>query len=303
MKNHFVQKCLLAVAGLALSSTSFAAGLPKLAAHPQPDVNAALRQQKQDFLKTLSPTPDATTVCSFTFTSGANNNSLEYCVTANGNVSEFQTPIGHTLVSAEDRAEGYGICDVTNGDPQGNGRVAYIDFAEFGDSGNWNPPVVLSHNGTTVKIARTTIDGIWTLTQTFTQEASTASVKIGMTLKNNTAIQREAFLVRYADVDADGFFQNNFDGTFSNAFGWNSISSEAASPVGLLLQNLGTLDPTQIGSEGFAQDTFLPPPACNPGANFVPAPLVGIDGSVVLIYDMHVPQKKSLSVTLGYKGL
>jgi hypothetical protein len=301
MKNTFGNRCLLAVAGLALSSLSLAVGLPKLAAHSQPDINAALRQRKQDVLKTLSPTPNATTACSFTFSSGSNNNSLEYCVTANGNIAEFQSPIGHTLVSAEDRSEGYAICDVTNGDPQGNGRVAYSDFALFGDSGNWNPAVVLSQSGTSVKIARTTLDGVWTLTQTFTQQASTASVKIGMTLKNNTPVPREAFLMRWADVDADGFFQNNFDGTTSNAFGWNSISSQAAAPVGLLLENIGTLN--GFGSEGFAQNTFAPPQPCNPGANFVPAPLLSLDGSVVLSYDMRVPQKGAQSVTLGYKGL
>jgi hypothetical protein len=65
----------------------------------------------------------------------------------------------------------------------------------------------------------------------------------------------------------------------------------------MVLENIGTLN--GIGSEGFAQNTFLPPFPCNPSATFVPAPLVSVDGSVVLPYGMFVPQKGPL----GYKGL
>jgi hypothetical protein len=85
-------------------------------------------------------------------------------------------------VSTLDRSEGYAICDVSNSDPQGNGRVAYSDFAATGATANWNPPVVLSHNATSVKIARTTSDGIWTLTQTITQMAKTASGSKSVTM-------------------------------------------------------------------------------------------------------------------------
>jgi len=283
---------------LALSCLSLASNLPKPVANSNPHPNeAALRQEKLNALSGVQPSPAATTDCSFTFTSGINNNTLEYCVTTNGNIAELQTPIGHPLVSVEDRSEGYAICDVSNN----NSRVAYSDFADFGDTGNWNSPVIVSHSATSVKIARTTSDGIWTLTQTITQMAPTASVKILMALKNNTAVSREAFLVRWADVDADDFLDNNFDGTFSSAFGWNSISSESAGPVGLLLQNLGTLQ--GIGSEAFGQNTFLPPNPCNPGLNFVTAPLLDTDGSLVLLYDITVPKNSSKSVTMTYKGL
>jgi len=301
MKKFLVTRFLLIVVGFSFSSFGLANDVQKQADVPQPDLNATLRQQKLAFLKTLARTPDATTDCSFTFSSGSNNNSLEYCVTANGNISEFQMPIGHPLISVQDRAEGYAICDVTNGDPQGNGRVAYSDFAFFGDSANWNPPTVLSRNATSVKIARTTSDGIWTLTQTFTQQTSPAAVKIGMVLKNNTAAAREAFLLRWADVDADGIVQNNFDGTAGAAFGWNSITSGAAAPVGLLLENTGTLN--GFGSEGFIQNSFVPPNPCNPGLNIAPSTVLSTDGSVVLLYDIRLTSRGSKSVTLTYKGL
>ena len=301
MSLSFARKCFVAIATLALSAAGLAQGLPKSATNSRAEANAAVRQQKLDFLKTLSPSPDATTTCSFTFTSGTNNNSLEYCVTINGNISEFQMPIGHPLVSTEDRSEGYAICDVTNGDAQGHGRVAYSDFATFGDSGNWGSPTVVSHSATSVKIARTSSDGVWTLTQTFTQQASPAAVKVTMALKNNTPVKREAFLMRWADVDADGSPLNNFDGTLSNAFAWNSITSAAAAPVGLLLENIGTL--VGFGSEGFAQTTFLPPDPCNPGANFAASTVLNTDASYVLLYDIVLPSKGSKSVTLAYKGL
>src|SRR5215469_3356889 len=281
---------------LALSFFSFAGTPPQRANDSEPDANTLLRQQKLDVVNALLRSPQATTDCSFTFTSGLNNNTLEYCVTSNGNIAELQTPIRHPLISVDDRSEGYAICDVS-----GSSRVAYSDFALFGDSGNWLPPTTVSQNATSVKIARTTSDGVWTLTQTITQIATNASVRIVMALRNNTVVPREAFLMRYADVDADAFLQNNFDGTTGSAFAWNSISSEAAAPVGLLLQNIGTLN--GIGSEGFAQNTFFPPNPCNPGAHFAPTTLLSTDGSLVLLYDMVVPRGGAQSVTLTYKGL
>jgi len=297
-----VKKLKVVTIALALCSMSFAASLPKRPVNSQPEKEAAARQQKQDALQAAVLSPLATTNCAFTFVGGTNNNSMDFCVTVNGNIAELSAPGGHPLVSVLDRSEGYAICDVTNGDPQGNGRVAYSDFAAFGDTGNWNSPVVSQSASGAVKVVRITSDGIWTLTQTITSLAPSPALKIVMGLKNNTAVTREAFLVRWADVDADDFVLNNFDGTFSNAIGWNSISSQSATPVGLLLENLGTL-PFGTGSEAFGQNTFAPPNPCNPGLNFVASPILSTDGSVVLLYDLHVDKKQTFTVTLGYKGL
>jgi hypothetical protein len=292
-----MKKLVVIFAVLALSSFSLAGNPPNDAAKARTAANALSHQQKRETLTSRSLiTPNGVTDCSFTFTSGVNNNTLEFCVTDHGNIAELQTPIGHPLVSVEDRSEGYAICDVS-----GPSRVAYSDFGFFVETGNWNNPVVLSQTTTSVKIARTTSDGIWTLTQTISQVASNASVKIVMALKNNTAVPREAFLVRYADVDVDDFLDNNFDGTTSSAFAWNPISSDSAAPVGLLLQNIGTL--RGIGTEGFGQNTFEPPDPCNPGATFPPSTLLSTDGSLVLLYDMHVPKQGSQSVMMNYKGL
>lgn len=171
--------------------------------------------------------PFATSACSFNFTSGASDSFLKYCVTANGNITQLETPQGHEHIAVEAAGEGYGICDLIP-------FVSYVDYADFGDSGNWGPSSVINQSGKSVKIARTTSDGIWTLTQTISQVAGTSpSVKATMTLKNNSDQLRTVFLVRYADVDADGAVQNSLDGTAKSAFGWNSNAS--SKPFGLIL--------------------------------------------------------------------
>jgi hypothetical protein len=89
-----------------------------------------------------------------------------------GNILGLESPQGHFMVP--DDREGYGICD------EGTGK-AYFDYGSLGDNGNWLPPVLLSNKGKTVKIARTTSDGVWTLTQTFTQvTGNTPMAKVTM---------------------------------------------------------------------------------------------------------------------------
>jgi len=124
--------------------------------------------------------------------------------------------------------EGYGVCDNT-------GAVAYFDYADYGDSGNWGAPTLVSRLLLSVKIARTTSDGVWTLTQTITPMAGTQSVRVIMALKNNTAVPRSFFLMRFADVDVSGTASNNFDATANSAFGWNSAFSSTPD-YGLMVQ-------------------------------------------------------------------
>jgi hypothetical protein len=238
-----------------------------------------------------SQRPFSTANCSFTFTSGAKANFLKYCVTANGNVTLFETPSGHEHIAVGQDGEGYGICDENTG-------VAYFDYAEFGDSANWNNPTVLSQDAKSVKIARTTTDGIWTLTQTFTQiSGSSPSVKIGMALKNNSIANRVALLVRYADVDADGISQNSLDGTANTAFGFQPAGNGIK--FGLALQNTGTT----TFHQGYAQTVPQGPDPCNPFANFALSTLTNTDGSIIMLHDLHVPTGSSKTATVSYRGL
>jgi hypothetical protein len=288
-----VKRSVLAFAVLAMCSLSFGRILPKPSANPQSNANPALLQQKIDVAKVQPRSILATDECSFTFNSGANSTSVEYCVTVNGNIPEFKSPKDFLLISS-DRREGYGICDVTSG-------VEYFDWAEFGDSNNWNPSNVVSHTGTSVKIVRNTNDGIWTLTQTITQVPATSSAKIVMSLKNNTAVPRTALILRYADSDIDDNVSNNLDATSNDAFAWNSITgTNPGRALGLALQNVGNENVDRLG---WAQDTPSAPDPCNPTTNFVPAPLINVDGSLVQAYEMVIPKWKSKTVTVSYKPL
>lgn len=105
--------------------------------------------------------------------------------------------------------EGYAICDVTT-------SVGYFDYADFGDSGNWEPARVVSKEDSSIRIVRSTSDGVWTLTQTITQLAGSQAVRVKMALKNNTDTDRLAALMRYADVDVSGTSDNNFDATLTS---------------------------------------------------------------------------------------
>jgi hypothetical protein len=146
------------------------------------------------------------------------NNALpDFCVTQNGNIGTFEFPAGTSQIFTE----GYGICDDTTN------PTSYFDIGT-GDSGNWLPAVVTAGGGNNklpLTIVRTTSDGIWTLTQTFTRNTADEYVKVQITLKNNTAVTRGVFMTRYVDIDADGIATNNFfQGDSNSAFGFLSLN-------------------------------------------------------------------------------
>src|ERR1700684_805517 len=72
---------------------------------------------------------DATS-CVYTFTSGSAKTYLKYCVTTNGNIASFQSPLGIEHIKSAISSEGYGLCD-------GGAGVEYYDWAGAGASGNW----------------------------------------------------------------------------------------------------------------------------------------------------------------------
>jgi hypothetical protein len=291
-----MKKLIIAVIVPILCSLSFAQfpGGQRVHSAGTPQQQAAAGLAQKSAAQARFHSPFATGACSFTFTSGANLSFLKYCVTANGNITQLETPEGqeHINVGPDGvNGEGYGICDT-------DANVEYDDYAEFGDTGNWNAPSVISQSTKMLKIARTTADGAWTLAQTISQIAGgSPSVKIVMALKNNSKVAKTAFLVRYADVDADGLFANNLDATLGSAFAWNSISFN--NPFGLALQNVGT---PQAGLlVGFVQAGPGGPPPCN--IQSADGPLTNTDGSVGMAYALRVPAGASKTVTVAYKGL
>jgi hypothetical protein len=267
-----VKRSVLALAALALSSLAFASDAPTK--------------------KNSSDAPLPSTNCEFNFSTGTGSAFFSYCITDTGNILSLESPQGHFLVP--DDREGYGICDVT-------GNVNYDDYGSAGESGSWGLPTVLSHTAKSVKIARTTGDGIWTLTQTFTlMGGSTPMVKDSMMLKNNTSVPRFAMLLRYADTDIDGDITNNLDATQESASSWNSVSApnQNSEAHGLMLQNVG---PSNVTHQALAQNSPDGPIPCNPFAVFPPAPLVQVDGSIAVIYEASVGPKASVTANVGYR--
>lgn len=239
--------------------------------------------------------PDATTTCSYTFKIGAGQTYLAFCVTANGNITQIETPSGHQQMGPG--GEGYGIC---NESPAQN----YTDYA-VSDTGNWNPPIVVSKSTTSVKIARSTSDGNWTLTQTFTITAKPSSITIVMALKNNQAVPKVAYLVRFADVNPDGTVFFSLGATSSGAFAWSAGGVTINPPYyGLQLENVGT--PPFPYLQGFAQYVPSGPNAC--AFAFNAYPYGTSDGgrtgwSLVLAYVGTVPAGGTKTATLTYRPL
>ncbi len=274
-----MKKFCLAVNTLALCFVSFSATISMAA-----DNNQLQKTDKQ--ASTLSP--QATVVCSYNFSSGSDNTFLGYCVTVNGNVLGVNTPAGQQHIFG---GEGYGICDI-------NSNTEYFDYAAGGDTPNWNPPVLLSQTANSVKIARNTSDGIWTFTQTITQVPATSSIKVTMTVKNNTAANREVQLSRFADIDADGTTLNTLDATINSAMIYESVGRGV--PYGLALQNVGTSPFTYLG---FIRNTSAAMAPCTPFTNHVIGPVINTDGTAVMTYVVPVPARGSKTVTVSYRGL
>lgn len=292
-----MKKKITAIAILALGCSCVAQSGSPAAASEQS--SAATIQQTALDPASISP---ATTVqtCNWTFTSGAGNTFLSYCITVNGNITRLETPqnflqINHILPFPVTGGEGYGFCD-------SNFATSYFEYA-YTNSANWGATSLVSQTATAIKLSRTTSDGIWTLTQTITQVASTSSVKIVMALKNNTAVARTVNLIRYANVDADNFNFNFGSGTGNGAFIWN-VSPDPASLTqrnGLLLQNVGT--PQLPAWDGFVVTTPFGPDPCAFAANWTGATPTDQDFSAVLAYSGTIPAKGTKTVTVSYKGM
>lgn len=237
----------------------------------------------------------ATTTCSYSFASGSGNSYLSYCVTVNGNVLEITTPAGTGQLGSD--GEGYGVC---NESPAQN----YTDYG-VSDTGNWDAAVLLSQTASSVKIARTTSDGNWTLTQTITQVPKTSSITVVMSLKNNQPIAHVAYLVRYADAvpSEPSEVAPVYGATLNSAFALTTASTPdgQSSLPGLQLQNVGI---PQFGFwQGYEQNVSTGPNACAFAFNSGGFLEYSFAGSIEMAYVTNVPAHGSKTVTLSYRGM
>ena len=146
----------------------------------------------------------ASTECQTTFT---NHNSarIQFCVTANGNVLNLEGPPGWNQI---DQNEGYAVCAL-------DGSYGYWDLAGAGASG-WGDPVLSQPKGANTfpfTITRQTLDGKFTLTQTFKLVSGGKSVGVTMGL-----VGPLSRLVRFAEVMPQT--NQSGDHTSASAFVW-----------------------------------------------------------------------------------
>jgi hypothetical protein len=248
-----------------------------------PVLEQAASDAKQQYISP-STSSDATSTCSYNFTSGSGNTYLKYCVTKNGNIVQFQSPSGTQYISKSPAGEGYGFCDY-------GPSTQYYDYAGYGDSGNWQSSTKVSSSSTSVKISRKTMNGNFTLTQTIAQNAGSALAQITMALENNTSSTRHISLMRYADVDAEGFKSNSFDYTLRTAFGY----IEDGKGLQLRFSSGSALN------GGITQDIPGGPNPCQPFLHEL-GPISGMDGSITMDFDMMIPAHSSKTVVVEYKS-
>jgi hypothetical protein len=246
--------CLLFAALVAVSSLALAQG----------------KTQEEALAEKSFVVGDATTSCNVTFSSGIGVNATKFCVTANGNITQFSVG-GHELIAVGQTGEGYGICDSTTGE------IGYYDYG-YEDSGNWQSPI-FTHSGNVVTVTRTTSDGIWQLKQTITHVPATAagpgSAKVSMALKNLSGTPRFAEILRYADVDPGDYSHDDFDYTQYTAFGLDPSSSNS---VGMSITN-NTFNTNVADPIAYALSTFNGPFPCSEETS--DRPFNG-DGSIVM---------------------
>jgi len=247
------------------------------------------QSQSQPQVEDQAPSLSSTTACNVTFSSGTSTNATRFCVTVNGNIAQFSVA-GGEMIAVGSILEGYGVCDST-------ANVPYYDWAYFA-SGTWGSPT-FTHSGNVVTVTRTTTDSRWELKQTITNVPATAtgpgSAKVSMALKNLSGISRNAYIMRYADVDADGDQSgNDFDFTGQTVFGLE--------PSNRGLSSTNNTFNINFGQDTFAQNVAAPPSPCTPFTNFAAHPFHG-DGSIVQFWSFAVPANATKTVVSTYKPI
>jgi hypothetical protein len=141
-------------------------------------------------------------------------NHFNVCVSSHGNIAKFDF---HNSVVVENGtfAEGYVVCATVSG-------VARVYHDTMWSESGWGAAVSTSPGALPITVTRSTIDGAFTLTQTYARNTTEREWTITMKLKANVPVQIVK-LVRTVDVDVDtnltGSFAHNFDNSFESVWG------------------------------------------------------------------------------------
>jgi len=253
---------------------------------------SAFGQEQQDSRRSQGISGQATSACQSTFTSGSSLTYFQFCTTINGNVTEYQTPAGFEHIHEGAVMEGYSICDF-------NTLTEYYDYADGGDSGNWQPSVISQPGGPgtfPLKITRTTSDGVFSLIQTFTRTTNVPTVNFTMKLTNLTSGSKDYALVRFADLDTnngENGLQDEFDFDHDSAWGYNP----GFNTYGVSLFAV----PSNTTRFSFIQNTPVGPDPCSPVANLPSTTPYFGDGSVGYDWNGTLKAHKSITVNGGYR--
>lgn len=238
--------------------------------------------------------PQASQNCQVTYSSGTSYTATQFCVTVNGNISQFSvrgTPLFPPPGNAAD-LEGYGFCDVTGG-------LRYLDYAAY-DNDSWSTST-LKQSGNTVTVTRETADGNWQLTQTIVNIPANAgavgSVKITMKLKNLSSTARAVNLVRFATPDVGGL-KNIYNTSQYSASGLFEYGVGLTLSVNSFLAN--------FGQEAYVQNIQSGPDPCAPlGFWEMTLPYYGY-GSIAVLWSQgnmtKVAPKGTVTVISTYQG-
>lgn len=239
--------------------------------------------------------------CAYTFASAPGATYLHFCVSPTGTLIQLQTHPNDDLISEgyigfggkREGAEGYGLC---NESP----AMAYWDYLnDYSFSSNWNDASIVSSTAKSVKIARTTSDGDWTLTQTFTADTITPAVKLTMALKNNTKSARVAYLVRFAGAPPSFY---NASSTGGMTFAWRQSSPVENEGDGLVVQNYGA--PKFGFMNSYVWLAGAPSNPCDFAAHAASEVQVyNSTGELGMAYVGSVAARQTKTATIIYKGM
>jgi hypothetical protein len=241
--------------------------------------------------------------CIFTYTSAPAAPSMTFCVSPNGNLTQLQIPIGPQNMVNEDYIgstglregfEGYGVC-------QESPVASYFDYLNnWGeDTTSWGPATVASQTATSVKIERTTADGNWTLTQTFTAEVQTPAVQVTMALHNNTKVALVVYLVRA--VETNYYYSYYSSSTQSNAFSWGPSSPVDNFGYGFQMSNFGPPHFGFMNSYVWAAEWLGNP--CNFAGNAAYTVVTQGSGIMSIAYVDTIGAKGTKTATIRYSRL
>jgi hypothetical protein len=165
-----------------------------------------------------TPVP-AVTGCDYLFFASfdARADHFLWCLSTGGNISEFRVAGVDQVLSG---MEGYAVCSASGVHGVDNGNYSPVPF---------QPPIVVSGcsaGALPCVISRETTDGVFRLTQKFTQNGNENEIDIDMTLLNlSKVVQNASQITRVVFPMTDGVFESDIaDKTTRSA--WARLSPD-----------------------------------------------------------------------------